>query len=767
MKLLPKIPPNNINININNNNNNNNINNNNGGGGGGGGGGEERRRVVVVGVRLDPQSKELLTWTLVKMAQPGDIVLALHVLPSSTSSEEQTTLVSLVKTFDSVLAVYEGFCHLKQVDLKLKVCRGSSLRKILVREAKVYDGATLILGACKVQHSIRSPTSVAKYCAKKLSNKFSVYAVDNGKVIFHREANSLDSGNLKTSSHLKDGLKFDNIETVGGAIVPVEPEMDSCGSFEKHVAIPRKSTLIKRYLGCGPISLWSDYPCDDFEEEPQVHDVENTSLALVPYQAPQASPRSKSTTNQEGHGLRAGWPLLRRAFVPKHHQEADRVPSRKSSLVRRALRLPGRHSSMAVHPDRKRHNSVQLDGQFSDLSSAIIPFGDVSSSAPCSPARRLIPEELKGLNERYSSTCRLFTYQELLSATSDFVPEKMVGKGGSSQVYHGCLPDGKELAVKTLKPSDDVCEEFVAEIEIITTMNHKNIISLFGFCVDDENLILVYDFLPRGSLEENLHGDNSDPKAFGWEERYKVAVGVAEALDYLHNRDSESVIHRDVKSSNILLADEYDPQLADFGLATRVSSVSSHIVSSDVAGTFGYLAPEYFMHGKVTDKIDVYAFGVVLLELLSGRKPIDSSNPKGKESLVMWANSILKEEKLSQLLDPRLGNEYNLKQIERMVLAATLCIRREPQLRPRIGNVLKLLQGDDEVITWAKQHIHKYPIDFDEVDGPTSPIDIQSHLNVALLGIEEDDSASISSAEPNISLEDYLKGRWSRSSSFD
>ncbi|KAK9735529.1 hypothetical protein RND81_04G210700 [Saponaria officinalis] len=720
---------------------------------------------VVVGVRLDQQSKELLTWALVKVAQPGDLVLALHVLPSST--EEQSSLLALVKTFDSVLAVYEGFCHLKQVDLKLKVCRGSSLRKILVREAKVYDSATLILGACKVPHSIRSPTSVAKYCAKKLSNKFSVYAVDNGKVVFHRDSDNLDSGNVRTSPHSIDGLKLDNKEQTGGAIVPVEPEMGNSDSFEKHTTVPRKSTLIKRYLGCAPISLWSYYPCDDLEvEDPRVNDFENTSLALVPYQAPEASPRPKSTTDQDVHGMRTGWPLLRRAFVPKH-TEADRVPSRKSSLVRRALRLPGRHSAMAVHPDRKRHNSVQLDGQLSDLSSAIIPFGDVSSSAPCSPAHRLIPKELKSLNEKYSSICRLFTYQELLSATSDFVPEKMVGKGGSSQVYRGCLPDGKELAVKILKPSEDVCEEFIAEIDIITTLNHKNIISLIGFCVDDENIILVYDFLPRGSLEENLHGADGDPKGFGWEERYKVAVGVAEALDYLHNRDSDSVIHRDVKSSNILLSDEYEPQLADFGLATRVSNVSSHFISSDVAGTFGYLAPEYFMHGKVTDKIDVYAFGVVLLELLSGRKPIDSSNPKGKESLVMWANSILKEEKLSQLLDPRLGNEYDLGQIERMVLAATLCIRREPQLRPRIGNVLKLLKGDEEVITWAKQHVNKYPVDFDEVDGSASPINIQSHLNVALLGIDEDDSASISSSEPNISLEDYLKGRWSRSSSFD
>ncbi|KAH9612831.1 hypothetical protein KSS87_021564 [Heliosperma pusillum] len=724
-------------------------------------------RTLVVAVRLDQQSKQLLTWALVKVAQPGDRVLALHVLHSSP--QEQSTLVALVKTFDSVLAVYEGFCHLKQVDLKLKVCRGSSLRKILVREAKEFESAILILGICKIPHSIRSPTSVAKYCAKKLSNKFSVYAVDNGKVIFHKEAATLGSEDL-TRSQSNDGLEFDNIEQMGGdwnsAIVPVEPVMEKCDSFEKLGTVPRKSALIKRYLGCGPISLWADYPCDDLEEESHVNVIEDKSLALVPYQKPEASPGQKLTFDQEVHGSSTGWPLLRHAFLPKH-PEADSVLSRKTSMVRRVLKFPRRHSSMAVHPDRKRHNSVQLDNQLSDLSTAIIPVGDVTASAPCSPSHRLLPKEWEDL-EKYSTTCRLFTYQELLSATSDFIPENVVGKGGSSQVYRGCLPDGKEIAVKILKPSEDVLQEFIAEIDIITTINHKNIISLCGFCLEDENLILVYDFLPKGSLEENLHGDQSDPKLFGWEKRYKVAVGVAEALDCLHNRDSDSVIHRDVKSSNILLSAEYEPQLADFGLATRVSSVSSHLISTDVAGTFGYLAPEYFMHGKVTDKVDIYAFGVVLLELLSGRKPIDSSHPKGKESLVMWANLILKEEKLSQLLDPRLDSrDDDREHIERMVLAATLCIRREPQLRPRIGNVLKLLQGDIEVINWAKQHLNKYPVDFDALDVETSPIDIQSHLNLALLGIEADDSASVSSTEPNISLEDYLNGRWSRSSSFD
>uniref|UniRef100_A0A5B7BQY2 Putative L-type lectin-domain containing receptor kinase II.1 n=1 Tax=Davidia involucrata TaxID=16924 RepID=A0A5B7BQY2_DAVIN len=346
------------------------------------------------------------------------------------------------------------------------------------------------------------------------------------------------------------------------------------------------------------------------------------------------------------------------------------------------------------------------------------------------------------------------------------MPGNLIGKGGSSQVYQGCLPDGKELAVKILKPSEDVLKEFVLEIEIITALHHKNIISLFGFCFEDNNLLLVYDFLSRGSLEENLHGSKKNPLEFGWTDRYKVAVGVAEALDYLHNRCAKPVIHRDVKSSNILLSDDFEPQLSDFGLAKWASTTTSHITCTDVAGTFGYLAPEYFLYGKVNDKIDAYAFGVVLLELLSGRKPISSDYPKGQESLVMWAKPILNGGKVALLLDPSLGNNYDPDQIERMALAATLCIRRAPRARPKMSLVLKLLQGDAEVTKWARLQVNASE-GSDMLDDEAFPrSNLQSHLNLALLDVEED-SLSMSSIEQSVSLEDYLQGRWSRSSSFD
>ncbi|KAG8391161.1 hypothetical protein BUALT_Bualt01G0159000 [Buddleja alternifolia] len=663
-------------------------------GDGSGGGGA----VVVVGVKLDSRSKELLTWALVKVAQSGDHVVALHILDPNA---DKSTLLSLVKTFDSVLAAYEGFCNLKQVDLKLKVCRGSPVPKILFREAKSCGATNLILGASKVHHKIRSRISVAKYCAKNLPKNISVICVDNGKIVFKRESNSSNVS------------EFGNIDV-------------SESRFKRRKILPKS-----------PLSLSSSGS-------------ESTSMALVPVKS------------QEIPDYKSGWAVLRNVFL--HGRRVSEASSvKKSSVMQWILKLPSRQSVAAIYPDQKQIASSDRDECHLDLDDkqgAIVLYSaDTNSSM-------IFSEELKSLAEKYSTKCELFSYQELLLATNNFIPENLIGTGGSSQVYRGCLPGGKELAVKILKPSQDVLKQFVSEIEIITSLHHKNIISLVGFGIEEDSLLLVYNLLSRGSLEDNLHGIQKSGNLFGWEERYKVALGVAKALDHLHNT-AGSIVHRDVKSSNILLSDNFEPQLSDFGLATWASDCSHHMDTSDVAGTFGYLAPEYFMHGKLNDKVDVYAFGVVLLELLSGRKPIDNGQLKGKESLVMWAKHILKEGKISELQDPKLVNASDQDQFEIMVLAATLCIREAPQSRPDISLVLKLLQGDPEVIEWAKQETNTSE-EFNVICDEQSAKNIQSFINLALLNLEDDSASTSSSTEHNnISVEDYLGGRWSRSSSFN
>ncbi|KAI8531385.1 hypothetical protein RHMOL_Rhmol11G0132300 [Rhododendron molle] len=737
-------------------------------------------KTVVVGVKLDSPSRELLTWALVKVAQSGDCVIALHVLSDNeiVDPEGKSSLLSLVKAFDSVLAVYEGFCNLKQVDLKLKVCRGSSVRKVLVREAKSYFANEVIVGTARKHHTIRSSASVAKYCGRKLPKDCSVLAVDNGKIVFHREASPITNGcgkgivdrqhNLLCAMQRSILSKNSNILHVAseGENPPGTSDQGTCRNSElalvKADSHCGESALKQNCSICSPeYRIFLEDSCVQSTESSTSGDgdgEQDNSMALVTVQKVEDEPRSISLLITEMPERKFGWPLLRRAFLP----------DRQISVVQWAMQLPSRNCfssaySKQITCNQQEDQSSELDGE----SGAIVLVGADALSAPSSPSSsRSIPEELEGLHEKYSSTCRLFKYQELLRATSNFTPANLIGKGGSSQVYQGRLPDGKEIAVKILKPSEDVLKEFVLEIEIITALLHKNVISLFGFCFEDGNLLLVYDFLSRGSVEDNLHGNKKDPCTFGWSERFKVAVGVAEALEYLHTESAKPVIHRDVKSSNILLSEDFEPQLSDFGLAKWASTTSSHITCTDVAGTFGYLAPEYFMFGKVNDKIDVYAFGVVLLELLSGRKPISNDHPKGQESLVMWAKPILNGGKVAQLLDPSLARNYDSDQMERMVLAATLCIRRAPRARPQMSIVLKLLQGDSEVTKWARQQIDSSD-GTDMLDDEAFPrSNLQSHLNLALLDVHED-SLSMSSIEQTVSFEDYLRGRWSHSSSFD
>ncbi|CAN1771336.1 Protein kinase STUNTED, partial [Linum perenne] len=233
----------------------------------------------------------------------------------------------------------------------------------------------------------------------------------------------------------------------------------------------------------------------------------------------------------------------------------------------------------------------------------------------------------------------------------------LIGKGGWNQVYKGTLQDGKLVAVKIRKSSlPEAREEFVQELEIVSSLNHNSITPLVGICIKDSDLISVYHFLPKGSLEENLHGKDHEESSL--DSRFGIAVKIAESLNYLHNKASRPVIHRDVKSGNILLTDGLEPQLSDFGLAIWGPTTSSFVTQPDVVGTFGYLAPEYFMYGKVSDKIDVYSFGVVLLELITGREAI-----------------------------------FDELQFRRMVVAAKLCTTRAARLRPKMSEVLNSSSG--------------------------------------------------------------------------
>ncbi|KAJ6671596.1 SERINE/THREONINE-PROTEIN KINASE CDL1-LIKE ISOFORM X1 [Salix viminalis] len=279
-----------------------------------------------------------------------------------------------------------------------------------------------------------------------------------------------------------------------------------------------------------------------------------------------------------------------------------------------------------------------------------------------------------------------FTFQELDLATNSFCPEMVIGVGGHSKVYRANLVDGQAVAVKILKKTHSPAEDLLHEVRILSDIKHENIIQIIGFCHSKEMHALVYNLL-IGSLKQNL-------RRLKWNERMGVAVGVAKALEHLHHSFNPPIIHRDVKSSNILLSGTCQPQLSDFG-AAMVNQSSEQIPAITepfkVAGTFGYLAPEYMMYGKVDEKVDVYSYGVVLLELITGQEAIQTS-PENHESLVLRARSLLSSGLCERLIDPHLSGDYEREEMEIMISVARLCLVRSSSRRPTMKMISRLFQ---------------------------------------------------------------------------
>ncbi|XAR58159.1 Non-specific serine/threonine protein kinase [Bertholletia excelsa] len=286
---------------------------------------------------------------------------------------------------------------------------------------------------------------------------------------------------------------------------------------------------------------------------------------------------------------------------------------------------------------------------------------------------------------------RNFTRAELAAATDNFSPERMVGKGGHAEVYKGILPDSKVVAIKrmlkTEKSDDDRAGDFLCELGIIAHINHPNAAKLVGFSCHG-GLHLVFQFSPHGSLAKVLHGSTD---CLDWKIRFKVALGVACGLHYLHCECPRRIIHRDITASNILLTEDYEPQISDFGLAKWLPANWSQHVVHPVEGTFGYMAPEYFMHGVVNEKTDIFALGVLILELITGRRAVDSS----QQSLVIWAKPYLEQNKVKEIADPRMGDNYDSGEMKRAMVTALGCIDHLPSLRPTIARVVQLLRGEE------------------------------------------------------------------------
>lgn len=303
----------------------------------------------------------------------------------------------------------------------------------------------------------------------------------------------------------------------------------------------------------------------------------------------------------------------------------------------------------------------------------------------------------KGVSKNFQTgfvACpREFSYRELKSATREFHPSRIVGHGSFGTVYKAFfISSGTIAAVKRSRHSHEGKTEFLSELNIIAGLRHKNLAQLLGWCVEKGELLLVYDFMPNGSLDKMLYKEPERGKLLTWSIRYNIVVGLASVLVYLHQECEQRVVHRDIKTGNVLLDGNFNARLGDFGLAKLMDHDKSP-VSTLTAGTMGYLAPEYLQYGKATDKTDVFSFGVVVLEVACGKRPIEREGPK-MINLVDWVWGLYSEGKIIEAVDKRLNGEFEEEEMRKLLLLGLSCANPDSAARPTMRRVLQILNNE-------------------------------------------------------------------------
>jgi pto-interacting protein 1 len=273
------------------------------------------------------------------------------------------------------------------------------------------------------------------------------------------------------------------------------------------------------------------------------------------------------------------------------------------------------------------------------------------------------------------------------------------------------MQDGRGSVIKKLDSTPQPEQEFRSQVAMVSRLKHENVLQLLGYCMEGPVRVLCYEYCANGSLHDYIHGrkgvkGSAPGPVLDWMTRVKIALGAAKGLEYLHEHASPPVVHRDIKSSNVLLDDKLNAKIGDFNIASLAPDAASRLQSTRVLGTFGYHAPEYAMTGQLTAKSDIYSFGVVLLELLTGRKPVDHKMPRGQQSLVTWATPRLTEDKVKQIMDPKLNGDYPTKAVAKMAAVAALCTQYEADFRPKMSVVVK---GLTSLLNYQKQVLPEPP----------------------------------------------------------
>ncbi|TKW35115.1 hypothetical protein SEVIR_2G350300v4 [Setaria viridis] len=310
--------------------------------------------------------------------------------------------------------------------------------------------------------------------------------------------------------------------------------------------------------------------------------------------------------------------------------------------------------------------------------------------------------------EDTSSEFSLYDFSQIADATDNFSPKSKLGEGGFGPVYKGVFPDGQELAIKRLSArSQQGLIEFKNEIQVITKLQHRNLVRLLGCCIHGEEKMLVYEYLTNKSLDHFIF-DPIRRASLKWKMRIKIVEGISQGLLYLHNHSRLRIIHRDLKASNILLDSELNPKISDFGMARIFPSDATQATASRLVGTFGYMAPEYASDGLLSIKSDVFSFGVLLLEIISGKRSSGFQYNGEFYNLLEYAWQLWKGRRWSEFIDKSFGDEYEMEELVKYLAVALICVQEKAMDRPTMRDVVALLSSDGITMPEPKQPAYSY-----------------------------------------------------------
>ncbi|CAM6112549.1 unnamed protein product [Calypogeia fissa] len=423
--------------------------------------------------------------------------------------------------------------------------------------------------------------------------------------------------------------------------------------------------------------------------------------SLVPKSVPESVAETLFHPAPQSASDRGGEELINiLSHTPSSTPSSGGTPKPVRTTLKKSLQEEDLYSQSPTLSTNSTISPIGRENKFGsqhDSDNRFLSLDNSAHSRKKSTSRPFAPlcSQCKIPGPRFGSDVTKFSYAELEEATNNFDQENYIAEGGYGFVYRGRLTNGQEIAVKQYKAaSSQGDDEFNSEVEVLKHAQHRNLVILVGYCKENEKRLLVYEFVCNKSLDVHLSAKTVNVLEWRW--RWKIAVGAARGLRYLHEECRVGcIVHRDMRPNNILLTHDFVPMVGDFGLA-RSQPSGDEAEETRVIGTLGYLAPEYAESGSITEKADVYSFGVVLLELITGRKAIDATRARGQTVLTEWARPMIRAGRMEEIVDPRLKEEYDIDEVNRMLDVAGLCISKNPDVRPRMSEVLRHLERDGQ-----------------------------------------------------------------------